>query len=310
METFVANRLFGTFDRQALESPLAGNQKRTVAQYRLTDRWGTFSQQRPSSYCNPFARDIGQLRRRLQDKRKLSLESRSLYTTADMWDTLIHRGADVGEALHGGTTQEPTGLTCIRRMMHCIEELLRCEGTKLEPFQLEAVRACICSRAIRLLGEDLGKHLDTVLEIVGLAERGVYDQVGTSPAARTFRHYCRRFVAVVAPRRNGKSKAGKLFVAANAVFEPGARIVLLAHQLNAVMLYKGDVLRHLHQILDLDLANFKIHTASNEIRIEFREGPPSHVYFVAGGINVSMFCSIFFLTLAVSTFLPLRWNDC
>ena len=294
METFVADRLFGNFDRRALESPLARNQKRTVSSYSTTDLWGTFSPrgpsgERPSAYCNPFAKDILRLRNRLRRQRALSQESAMLYTTDNMWDTIIDRGTDVGETLHGNSREEPAGLECLRRTFHCIEELVRCEGTKLEPFQLEVVRACICSRAVRLLGEDLGKYVGTVLQIVGLSDVGTDETYWSETALlEKFRRYCRRFVAVVAPRRNGKSKAGKLFVAANAVCEPAARIVLLAHQLNAVMLYKSDVLRHLHQILDLGLASFKIHAASNEIRIEFHDRPSSHVYFVAGGINVSI----------------------
>lgn len=264
-----------------------------MSSYVATDRWGTFTPtgphgERPSAHLNPFARDIDRLRSRLRRAEALSSRAASMYTTDGMWDTVVRRGTRVAEAVHGAPAGEPAGLTCIRHIFHCVQQLVRIEGTNLEPFQLETIRACICSRAVRLLGEDLGKHVGSICEILGLSAANGFDPEAERRDLSRFRRYCRRFVAVVAPRRNGKSKAGKLFVAANAACEPGARIVLLAHQLNAAMLYKGDVLRHLHQLLDGHLASFKIHTAANEIRIEFRDRAPSHVYFVAGGINVSI----------------------
>lgn len=291
----MAARLFGKFDRCATDSPGHVGQQcgRLLSSYVATDRWGTFtpmgpSGERASAFLNPFARDIDRLRSRLRRADALSSQAASMYTTDNMWDTIVHRGTHVAEAIHGAPAGEPAGLACIRHIFHCVHELLRIEGTNLEPFQLEAIRACICSRAVRLLGEDLGKHVGSICEILGLSAANGFDPEAERRDMAKFRRYCRRFVAVVAPRRNGKSKAGKLFVAANAACEPGARIVLLAHQLKAAMLYKDDVLRHLHQLLDGHLACFKIHTAANEIRIEFRDRAPSHVYFVAGGINVSI----------------------
>ena len=297
MELFVANKLFSKFDDQALKSPVACNQRRRISDYRLTDKWGTFSpscQERPSSKGNPFARDLFQLRDHFLRHCRLD-QFQSVYTTGDMWQTMISKGVDVSNAIHKGNSEEPAGMKAIRQTMCCIERLVQHENTKLEPFQLETLRACICSSAVRLLGEDLNKHIPSILEVTGISEREGFETSGKSCEQHEeindmFQFYARRFVAVIAPRRNGKSKAGKLFVAANAISEPGARIVLVAHQLNAVMLYKSEILKHLHQMLDMGLAIYKVHTTANEIRIEFFDRPPSHIYFVAGGINVSIMC--------------------
>lgn len=298
METFVTDKLFGKLDRQALESPLAKTQKRLISNYGQTDRWGTFSSglssNRPSAICNPFARDILLLKRQYEENLQLSDQVQSVYTTDHMWQTLITRGVEVSNAVHRGILNEAPGMKCIRQMMHCIEKLVELENTKLEPFQLETMRACICSSAVRLLGEDLTKHIPSILEVTGIAEREGYENSDLNSADQLkaleeiFFSYARRFVAVIAPRRNGKSKAGKYFVAANSVSEPGARIVLVAHQLNAVMLYKSEILKHLNQMLEIGLARYKIHSSASEIRIEFHDKPPSHIYFVAGGINVSI----------------------
>ena len=298
MERFVVEKLFGKLDRQALESPLARTQKRLISNYALTDRWGTFStalpSDRPSAISNPFARDISRLRQQFEENCQISDQGQSVYTTDDMWQSLITRGVEVTNAVHKGTFDEVPGMKCIRQMMHCIERLVQLENTKLEPFQLETMRACICSSAVRLLGEDLTKHVPSILEVTGIAEREGFENSDLYSAEQRhaleeiFLGYARRFVAVIAPRRNGKSKAGKFFVAANAISEPGARIVLVAHQLNAVMLYKSEILKNLNQMLEMGLARYKIHSSASEIRIEFHDRPPSHIYFVAGGINVSI----------------------
>ena len=302
MNTFVTDRLFNKFDSQAMKSSHASTEFRTIKDYQLSDKWGSFTSciiskenTKPSLYNNPFAKDIEHLRKRfLHGKAAANCHLNSVYTTNSKWQTIINDGVTVGNAIYGSRTDEPLGMKCIKQMMQCIEGLVQLENTKLEPFQLEAIKACICSSATRLLGEELNKHIPTILDVTGISDKEGFVANGfvtveqQNRMLETFNNYARRFVAIIAPRRNGKSKVGKLFVAVNCVCEYGARIVLVAHQLNAVMLYKSDILKHLQTIQDNKLARFKIHTSTNEIRLEFTDRPSSHIYFVAGGINVSI----------------------
>lgn len=280
----MVDKLFDNHDQAALQTCMGSNQTRKLSNYSSTDKWGTFF----TSFSNPFMDDIHRLKNVLS--RNTLGHCQPFYTTNSMWQTMIKDGVDVNDAVHGDRSQEPAGMKAIRQTMYCIEKLVQYENTKLEPFQLECLRACICSSALRMLGEDLNKYIPDILQVTGIAEREGFDDAREQldKLNETFQYYARRFVAVVAPRRNGKSKAGKLFVAANAISEPGARIVLVAHQLNAVMLYKSEIMKHLHQMLDMGLGRYKIHSSASEIRIEFLDRPASHIYFVAGGINVSI----------------------
>jgi hypothetical protein len=163
---------------------------------------------------------------------------------------------------------------------------------RLEPFQLKTIRASICSTGERLLRDNLHKYIPRILKCLGLLNNSfdahncgdvLYKQV-----MKTFNEYSKNIVTVVAPRRNGKSKAGKLFVAVNAACERGARIVLMAHRLEAILLYKSEVRSYLEQLLTLGVSSFRVHSSTNEIRIEFADGSSSFIFFVSGGINVSM----------------------
>ena len=187
-------------------------------------------------------------------------------------------------------------------MWQCILEVTKRIGMKLEPFQLETIRACVSSRAVRLLKQDLFKYVPSMLETMGLIDN--IESREQKEMYKSFLYYCKRFIAVVAPRRNGKSKAGKLFVAANAACEDGAIIVLLAHQISAVLLYKDDILNYLQVILNSGLCHFRIRNGLHYIKLEFDDvkRKPSFIYFVAGGQNVSItvffpyfYCIQFFL---------------
>lgn len=181
------------------------------------------------------------------------------------------------------------GLVAIKSMVTGLHVLTGELQMKLEPFQLEAFRAAVCSRAMRLLKEELYKYAGDVLQSLGVIGTVEMQTLGQTQIVDIFNRWGKRFVGVVAPRRNGKSKAGKIFVAVNAVAEEGARIVLIAHQINAVLLYKDDILQYL-EVLRSATGSFSIKCNSNVIKLEFRDRKRANstIYFVAGGLNVSM----------------------
>lgn len=202
------------------------------------------------------------------------------------------------------TRTEAPGLTAIKSMvsnLHCLSGAL---NIKLEPFQLAAFRSAVCSRAVALLKEELFKYAPEILECLGVVGEIDRQTLNYFELVDIFKDLCKRFIAVVAPRRNGKSKAGKIFVAVNAIAENGACIVLLAHQINAVLLYKDDILHYL-ELLQSQTRSFSIKTNSNTIKLVFKDATrqPSTIHFVAGGYNVSI-CLYICMPEPLSVFYP------
>lgn len=185
-------------------------------------------------------------------------------------------------------TQEPPGLTALKTMMEAMRIITSSLGMKLEPFQLDAFRAAVCSRTARLLKEDQFKYMGTVLQLLGVLGSVELQTLANRDIKLIYQDLCSRFITVVAPRRNGKSKCGKLFVAVNAVAENGACIVLIAHQINAVLLYKDDILLYLNTVKKK--YNFDISSNATTIRLQFKDPARSSslIHFVAGGFNVSI----------------------
>lgn len=235
-----------------------------------------------------FAMQLERWRKRKEKEMAKTTECNRIVTSDDMWTNLVFKGHT---SVRQGKTRDAMGMDSIRQMMHLCLKLAMKNHMLLEPFQLEAIRACISSSARRILGHHLDKYKVDILQQLGLVD-GSFREVEDmeNKCDKMFGVYAKRFIAVVAPRRNGKSKAGKLFVAVNAVCEEGARIVLIAHNLNAVLLYKHELVVLLEQIQEITEKelSFKVHTSSIEICLEF-PSPRSnaYIYFVAGGINVS-----------------------
>ncbi len=286
------------------------NQQRTIDGYWNTERLAfttaSFSiaegkETRPSLYNNMYACNVAAVRQRHEHDEDRRRRSSQVILSGQYWDKLLSKGVHAFRGTYRIENEECRGMTVIRNMMKFIVSLVRINRMKLEPFQLKALRVNICSSAERLLGEDLHKYIPKILQVIGLLANGSHnsDVTTCSDASRghmmkLFRNYSKRIIAVVAPRRNGKSKVGKLFVSVNAACEEGARIVLLAHRLEAIMLYKTEILDLLNQLQEVGQVRFSVHTAKNEIRIDFPASKrSSFIYFVPGGVqNVCMFLAI------------------
>jgi hypothetical protein len=250
----------------------------------------------PSQIKNLYSQNIAFQKSKIQTEHLQYNNQNRVYNAEDFWRTLVAQGVDASNAMFSNQVDQHPGLKVIEDMMTCVNHLTSHNGMRLEPFQLKAIRASICSSGERLLGDDLHRYVPQILKCVGLIQGGgvsSFDPQNCSESLfkqvmQTFHDYSKSIVTVVAPRRNGKSKAGKLFVAANAACERGARIVLMAHRLEAILLYKSEVRSYLEQILHLGLCDFRIHSSTNEIRVEFPDKSSSFVFFVSGGVNVSI----------------------
>jgi len=263
----------------------------------------------------PFAMEMEKWRKRKEKEMEKTIERNRIITSDDMWTNLVFKGH---AAVRQGKTRDALGMESICQMMQLCLKLARKNNMLLEPFQLEAIRACVSSSARRILGHHLDKYKVEILQQLGLVDGSFFSgemEDGEKKCDKMFRVYAKRFIAVVAPRRNGKSKAGKFFVAVNAVCEEGARIVLIAHNLNAVLLYKHELLVLLEQIQEIttDKNNesssssflfFRVHSSTTEICLEFpsRQRSNAYIYFVSGGINVSMGQSLTPSTIIVSLY--------
>lgn len=251
-----------------------------------------------SLHTLPFSVPLLLWKKRKAREQALLSEYNRVTTMQDMWSNLIFKGYT---AMRAEKTKDQVGMESVRSMMQLCLQLAKHNAMLLEPFQLETVRACVLSSARRILGHHLDKYKHEILKEIGVIDDDFTEMVQSPENDKTtqnsnvqvnslFNGYAKRFVAVVAPRRNGKSKAGKLFVAVNAVCEEGARIVLIAHSLNAILLYKNELIILLQQIQDISHGSisYKVHSSATEISLEFSSPRPnSYIYFVAGGINVS-----------------------
>jgi len=267
----------------------------------------------------PFAMEMEKWRKRKEKEMAKTIESNRIVTSEDMWTNLVLKGHT---AVTQGKTRDALGMESICQMMQLCLKLARKNNMLLEPFQLEAIRACVSSSARRILGHHIDKYKVEILLQLGLVDGSFFTEEmedGEKKCDKMFGVYAKRFIAVVAPRRNGKSKAGKLFVAVNAVCEEGARIVLIAHTLNAVLLYKHELVVLLEQIQQIITDNkknknnessssssllFKINCSTTEICLEFpsQQRRNAYIYFVSGGINVSMGQSLTPSTIIVSLY--------
>jgi hypothetical protein len=227
-------------------------------------------------------------------------EDNRIVTRAQMWRNYIDNSNSMSLDVNKDMPKDEKLMGDIAEMMKMSIHLAEKNRMHLEPFQLEAIRACIASTSRRMLKHNVYKYKQHILYELGMIENVTLNSTLALDKDRTkeinslFQDYAKRFIAVIAPRRNGKSKAGKLFVAVNAVYEESARIVLIAHNMNAVLLYKNELLQILSQIQELSsLYQFNIRSSGSEIILEFTDGRPnSFIYFVAGGVNVSIY--IFF----------------
>ena len=298
IKDLLATSLFGIVKQNGINLT---NQNRDICNYWDHPIWSHLSQTftdkngqvvTPSHYKNIHGENI----LALQHKHKQALlydESRGkVYDSRDFWSSLTNKGVDASTNLSGFQHVEAPGMQVIRNMMSCVTRLTDKNKMKLEPFQLKAIRAGICSSSERLLGKDLNKYIPNILHALGLsstdsADISSYSEVARQQMLKTFKMYSRPIVTVIAPRRNGKSKAGKLLVSVNAACERGAKIVLMAQKLDAILLYKDEVRSYLTQLQTLGIGTYEIHSSQTEIRIDFRDGSSSFIYFVSGGINVS-----------------------
>lgn len=305
VSTFLSNQIFAWNYKTEWGSD-EPHTKRTVDNYwhdkscgleSITKKYldDTGQQLYASQFRNLYAQNISYHKSKIQMTHLYHNNRHRVYNAKDFWQTLVTHGIHVSNAMFENQTDDRPGMNVIRQMMKCVNKLTSHNGMRLEPFQLKAIRASICSAGERLLGDDLHMYVPQILKCVGLIKGGIssFDPQTCSEmlfkqVMKTFEDYSKSIVTVVAPRRNGKSKAGKLFVAANAACEKGARIVLIAHRLEAILLYKSEVRSYLEQILHLGLCSFRIHSSTNEIRIEFPDNSSSFVFFVSGGVNVSI----------------------
>ena len=199
------------------------------------------------------------------------------------------------------------GMKVVRQMMEASMTLCERNGMVLEPFQMECLRSLICSSGERLLGDELFLYVPDILGVCGLHQDSEMPtgRVSANALHKIFLSYSKQIVAVVAPRRNGKSKIGKLFVAANAIAEHGSRIVLSAHRVDAILLYKEEILKYLQQLMPL--FHYKIFVSENEIRLRHQDDKQSFIYFVPGGKDVSIslfFWNYFVVSLCLSPLPP------
>lgn len=311
---FISNALHHIVMMEALEeaifqeifkTPIVNlNGDRSLDNYVLSDKWGSYSvsfdlqgvKTWPSAYRNPFVHAIRKWQRN-EKKREYDCNS-DFHMVCDELEVCRTKGKNAWHSMYDtANLLEAKGMRTIRLMMKSVRIITEKLKMRLEPFQLETIRACICSRAVRLLNQELFKYVPSIMEAIGAIGSIDLETKTEGEIHSLFDSYCKRFVVVVAPRRNGKSKASKLFVAVNAVCEEGSVIVLLAHQINAVLLYKDDILSYLQTLLDSGVVSFKIRNGLHSIKVEFKDErkKSSFIYFVAGGHNVSTasFLSIF-----------------
>ena len=273
---------------------------------KIKDASGTYV--RPSMINNVNGNNIVHVQT-LKKKRQIDEEERNKISTTDsILHQLLYEGKEVTNAKNVQLC-EHTGMTIIRDMMKCVKTITALNNITLEPFQLEAIRSLICSSGERLLGKDLCKYIPEILETCGIRDdvtKGGMMTHGENLSQilfMTFSSYSKKIVAVVAPRRNGKSKVSKIYVTANAICERGARIVLSAHRVDAVLLYKNEIMTYLKELLQSQSYKFKIHSSENEVRLEFPDNTESAIYFVPGGKDVSI-SFFFFLIFHKGIYVP------
>ena len=278
------------------------NGSRSLENYSLTDKWGSHSVRFdvqgvtswPSAYRNAYVSAIRKWQNN-EAKKEYDFDS-GFHMVCDELEVCRTKGKKAWHSMYDtANLMEAKGMKTIRLMMKSVQIITEKLNMRLEPFQLEIIRACICSRAVRLLNQELFKYVPSIMETLGLIGSIDLETKTETEIHSLFESYCKRFVVVVAPRRNGKSKSSKLFVAVNAVCEEGSVIVLLAHQINAVLLYKDDILNYLQTLLESRLVCFKIRNGLHTIKVEFNDERKkcSFIYFVAGGHNVSIDCFLF-----------------
>jgi len=298
--TFLSKQVFGfqSFPHHTLQT------KRTTHNYfdhtllgPLTTRYVDDKGQSlyPSAFRNTYTQNISLLQSKIQASHLHQLNANKVYESKHFMRALITQGVEASNAMFSLQTDDNPGMSVIENMMKCVNHLTSHNEMRLEPFQLKAIRACICSAGERLLGDELHRFIPKILQCVGLIKGGLssFDPHTCSEALfkqmmGIFHDYSKSIVTVVAPRRNGKSKAGKLFVAVNAVCERGARIVLMAHRSDSIHLYESEVKTYLDQLLSMGLGDYKVHSAKNEIRVQFPDKSISSLFFVSGGVNVSI----------------------
>ena len=251
---------------------------------------------RPSMLNNVYGSNIQYLKRKKRENEIEENENSKIYTKDNLLDELIKEGQQISLAKN---IHEQEGMKIIRNMMNCIKTITSINNITLEPFQLEAIRSLICSSGERLLGKDLCKYVPEILDTCGIYDDSTKGDTITRGKSfsqilhKNFSTYNKKIIAVIAPRRNGKSKVSKIFVTANAVCEIGSRIVLSAHRVEAILLYKNEIISYLKQLLQTKCFCFKIHSSEHEIRIEYPNKTESAIYFVPGGKDVSILFSIF-----------------
>ena len=254
--------------------------------------------------CSPFSSCLELWKKEKKMNELRQNEDNHIVTRAQMWKNYIDNSNLMSLDVNKDISKDEKSMGDIAEMMKMSILLAEINRMHLEPFQLEAIRACIASTSKRMLKHNVYKYKQHILYELGMIENVTLnsslalDKERVNEINTLFQDYAKRFIAVIAPRRNGKSKAGKLFVAVNAVFEESARIVLIAHNMNAVLLYKNELLQILSQIQGLSsLYQFNIRSSGSEIILEFADDRPnSFIYFVAGGVNVSI---NFFLTQSI-----------
>lgn len=269
---------------------------------------------------SPFASYLELWRKEKKMDELRQNEENRIVTREQMWKNYIDNSNSMSFDVNKDMSKDEKYMGDIAAMMKMSILLAEKNQMHLEPFQLEAIRACIASTSKRMLKHNVYKYKQQILYELGMTENVtsnstlVLDKERMKEINTLFQDYAKRFIAVIAPRRNGKSKAGKLFVAVNAVFEQSARIVLIAHNMNAVLLYKNELLQILSQIQELSsMYQFNIRSSGSEIILEFTDDRPnSFIYFVAGGVNVS----IHFFSLAQTMLLTnisssgeCQWKD-
>ena len=252
---------------------------------------------RPSLFNNVYGSNIKHVQKIIKQQELEEEEGNKISTSDNLLRELIEEGQQFSMAKNV-PLQEHGGMKVIRDMMKCVKLITTLNNITLEPFQLEAIRSLICSSGERLLGKDLCKYIPQILETCGIYEDSTKGDIITHGKYfsqilnKNFNTYSKKIIAVVAPRRNGKSKVSKIFVTANAICEKGARIVLSAHRVEAILLYKNEILSYLKELLQMREYVFKIHSSEHLVRIEYPDHTESSIYFVPGGKDVSNSCPI------------------
>ena len=259
---------------------------------------------RPSMLKNVYGNNIQYVKKLKWKDEIQEKENSKIHTTHDIIQKFIEDGPEISEDVNN----ENLGMNIIHKLMKCVKNITEINKITLEPFQLETIRTLICSSGERLLGQDLCKYIPQILEACGIYEnttKGDFITHGKSFSRilqKNFDTYNKKIIAVIAPRRNGKSKAGKIFVTADAVCEEGARIVLSAHRIEAILLYKAEILMYLKQLLSTGHYFFKIHSSEHEIKLEFPNSNESSIHFVPGGKDVSVFITFILHTKKLSLY--------